>query len=575
MTTARLRAAGDTHAGLQRDNNEDRFFFDDRRGVFCVIDGVGGQLAGERAAEIAADTIRARLVSSNNNGASGPTAASAALRDAFTAANQAILDAASRDRTLNGMACVATVAVADGERLRFGHVGDTRLFKIRDGSITKLTHDHSPVGELEDSGALTEGEAMRHPRRNEIYRDLGSQPRQPDDPAFVEVGEAAFERDAALVLCSDGLSDLVSSGSVRRIVEAHAGAPALAVQELITAANDAGGKDNVTVLVVEGDQFASAVAARGSRRGRTGTMTTPNHPSSTPTSMPVRSPLRTGLLVSITLAAGLVLGSMGLLVAMAYGWSPVALMNRVGLGAVDATKTWRVGLESDADFATINEALARAGSSDTIRVGPGEYREALRIDKGVTLIGEEGTVLRPPLGSPADWTAVTLKTPHARPITLRGIRIVASQEERMGTAIAVEGSQVELEDLEISGAGTAGVDFRDGARGALRRSFVHRNGGSGVVVRAGAEPRVEFNVILHNGSGSSAGAPGVLVEPGGRPALANNGIGHNGGPAVSGLPTAELVELGKQNVLSPPPAVVTLTPPAAPRRTTPRTRPPA
>src|SRR5262245_34282200 len=131
MTSPRLRAAGDTHAGLQRDNNEDRFFFDDRRGVFCVIDGVGGQLAGERAAEIAAETIRARLVSTN--GASAPPVNPAVLRDAFTAANQAIFDAASRDRTLNGMACVATVAVAEGERLRFGHVGDTRLFKIRDG----------------------------------------------------------------------------------------------------------------------------------------------------------------------------------------------------------------------------------------------------------------------------------------------------------------------------------------------------------------------------------------------------------------------------------------------------------
>ena len=166
------------------------------------------------------------------------------------------------------MACVATVALADGDVVRFGHVGDTRLFKIRDGAITKLTRDHSPVGELEDSGALTEVEAMRHPRRNEIYRDLGSRPRERDDPAFIEIGEAPFERDAALVLCSDGLSDLVSSGSVRRIVEAHAGAPALAVQELITAANDAGGKDNVTVLVVEGDAFADAVAARGTRRAR-------------------------------------------------------------------------------------------------------------------------------------------------------------------------------------------------------------------------------------------------------------------------------------------------------------------
>jgi serine/threonine protein phosphatase PrpC len=569
MTAPRLRAAGDTHAGLQRDNNEDRFFFDDRRGVFCVIDGVGGQLAGERAAEIAAETIRGHLVSSN--GANGPTPAPAALREAFAAANQAIFDAASRDRTLNGMACVATVAIADGERLRFGHVGDTRLFKIRDGAITKLTHDHSPVGELEDSGALTEVEAMRHPRRNEIYRDLGSQPRQRDDPAFVEVGEAAFERDAALVLCSDGLSDLVSSGSVRRIVEAHAGAPALAVQELITAANDAGGKDNVTVLVVEGDQFAAAVTTRGTRRGRGRTAATATSPSTMSTS--ADSSGRPMLVAAAALVAGLVLGAAGVLAAEYFGWHPSSLLARLGLAAsASPSRTWRVGLEADADFPTIGEALAKAGATDTIHVGPGEYREALQLTTGVALVGSRASVLRPPLGAPAEWTAITVKGASGGRVS--GFRIVASADERLGTAVAVERASVELEDLEISGAAAAGVDFREGARGALRRSFVHRNGGSGLVIRAGAEPRVEFNVILHNGSGPPA-APGVLVEPGGRPALAANGIGHNGGPAVSGLPAAELLEVAKQNLLSPQPQVVTLTPPSPARRTTPRTRPPA
>lgn len=566
MTPPRLRAAGDTHAGLQRDNNEDRFFFDDRHGVFCVIDGVGGQLAGERAAEIAADTLRARLVS--NNGPSAP----AALRDAFLAANQAIFDAASRDRTLNGMACVATAAVADGERLRFGHVGDTRLFKIRDGAITKLTHDHSPVGELEDAGALTEVEAMRHPRRNEIYRDLGSQPRAQDDGAFVEVGEAPFERDAALVLCSDGLSDLVSSGSVRRIVEAHAGAPALAVQELITAANDAGGKDNVTVLVVEGDQFAAAVAARGSRRGRGRTPMTASASSAMPVSNDSFFARRPGLAATLTLAAGILLGAAGFLAAEYSGWRPASALTWLGLGGPAGPRTWRVGLAADADFPTIAEALTRASAADTIAVGAGEYRESLQITKAVTLVGTRESVLRPPLGAPVDWTAITVA--NASGARVSGFRIVASNEERLGTAIAVERARVELDDLEISGAATAGVDFREGATGSLRRSFVHRNGGAGLVVRAGAEPRVEFNVILHNGSGTSP-APGVLVESGGRPSLSANGIGHNGGPAVSGVPAEELLELGRQNVLSPPPAVVLLTPPATPRRLTPRPRSPS
>src|SRR5690349_4807779 len=249
MSTARSRAAGDTHPGLQRDNNEDRFFFDEAKGVYCVIDGVGGHNAGERAAAIAADTLRASM---------GRTS-EADLRDAFTRASDAIYAAASQDPALAGMACVSSLAAVSNGRVRFAHVGDTRVYKLHAGKIVKLTRDQSPVGELEDGGALTETEAMRHPRRNEIYKDLGSRPPGPEIAASILTGETTFEPDAALLLCSDGLTDQVSSGSIRRIVEAFAGSPALAVQELLTAANDAGGKDNVTVVIVEGERFAGAV----------------------------------------------------------------------------------------------------------------------------------------------------------------------------------------------------------------------------------------------------------------------------------------------------------------------------
>ena len=256
MGTARSRAAGDTDPGLQREQNEDRFFFDEAKGVYCVIDGVGGHNAGERAAAIAADVLRASMARTSE----------ADLRAAFARASDAIYDAASRDPALSGMACVVSLAAISDGRVRFAHVGDTRLYKLRGGAITKLTRDQSPVGELEDSGALTETEAMRHPRRNEIYKDLGSRPPGPDVAASILTGEVAFEPDAALLLCSDGLTDQVSSGSIRRIVEAFAGSPALAVQELLTAANDAGGKDNVTVVIVEGERFAGAVTPRGPRR---------------------------------------------------------------------------------------------------------------------------------------------------------------------------------------------------------------------------------------------------------------------------------------------------------------------
>src|SRR5437764_15398022 len=98
------------------------------------------------------------------------------------------------------MACVLTVAVLDDGDVVVGHVGDTRLYKFRNGSLQKITRDHSPVGEREDARELSELEAMRHPRRNEVFRDVGSEPHHADDPDFIDVERMPFEPDAALLL---------------------------------------------------------------------------------------------------------------------------------------------------------------------------------------------------------------------------------------------------------------------------------------------------------------------------------------------------------------------------------------
>ncbi len=112
------------------------------------------------------------------------------------------------------MACVLTGRRDRDGRAIVGHVGDTRLYKLRRGRIEKVTRDHSPVGEREDARELSELEAMQHPRRNEVYRDVGSEPHEPGDPDFIDVQEIPFEPDAALLLCSDGLTDLVDSASI-------------------------------------------------------------------------------------------------------------------------------------------------------------------------------------------------------------------------------------------------------------------------------------------------------------------------------------------------------------------------
>ena len=567
MTTARSRAAGDTHPGLQREQNEDRFFFDEAKGVYCVIDGVGGHNAGERAAAIAAEVLRASTARTSE----------ADLRAAFARASDAIYAAASTDPALSGMACVCSLAAISNGSVRFAHVGDTRLYKLHGGAIRKLTRDQSPVGELEDGGLISETEAMRHPRRNEIYKDLGSRPPSPDVAASILTGEVPFEPDAALLICSDGLTDQVSSGSIRRIVEAFAGSPALAVQELLTAANDAGGKDNVTVVIVENERFASAVAARSPRRGvAPAPPATAAAPSPTtgsfrrPAPVAVMTPAATSSAGArgrlwpafMWAAIGLVLGVIAVTGARRFGFDIERLWPRAA-----APRTWVVGLEPSADFSNIADAMAKAAPGDTVSVGPGEYREAVTLKSGVRLVGTKDSVLRPPVGAGASFTAVT-----ARRVTdagLAGFVIEDGPGQPLTTGVLAEDATLEVDGVEVSGASHAALDLRAGAKVTVRHSLLRDNEGVGVLIRARAEPRLERNVIIHNGHGSQKRA-GVVVEPGAAPVLVENGIGGNGGDAVQGWPADGLTALGQQNLLSPAPGQAAAPLPPAP---TPRPRP--
>lgn len=236
---------GGTDRGRVRENNEDEFICDNELKLYAVIDGIGGHAAGEKAAEIAKDLIIKRMERQTGTHAER-------LREAITLANNEIFEQAQANREWRGMACVLTVALLGENRVTIGHVGDTRLYLLRGSKVEKVTPDHSPVGEREDAGALSEIEAMRHPRRNEIYRDVGSEMHAPEDENFIDIIEAPFDSESALLLCSDGLSDLVTREEIRTIEEQNAETPDAVVEALITAANEAGGKDNVTVVYVPG-----------------------------------------------------------------------------------------------------------------------------------------------------------------------------------------------------------------------------------------------------------------------------------------------------------------------------------
>ncbi len=244
---------GITDIGIVRTNNEDTFIAEKGKQsesvIACVIDGVGGYEGGEIASGLARQAILDQLKKKDNYTLE-------LLKDALIQANAVVYKERQLSSNNNQMACVATLAVADIEnnKLFFAHVGDTRLYLYRDHTLVKISHDHSFVGFLEDSGRLTEIEAMNHAKRNEINKALGfSDSIEADD--YIETGESPFLPGDVILLCSDGLTDLVDRAAMGNILNADTTIEAKGAQ-LIEAANNAGGKDNITVVLVKNHKTA-------------------------------------------------------------------------------------------------------------------------------------------------------------------------------------------------------------------------------------------------------------------------------------------------------------------------------
>lgn len=235
-----------------RTNNEDAFIAesirDGRYVLACVIDGVGGYEGGEVAAQIARDTILEKLQAETND-------LSNLMRTALILANEKIYEERSRNAVTASMACVLTLVVADTDNNQFwyAHVGDTRLYLLRDRSLVKVTKDHSFVGFLEDNQRISEQEAMQHPKRNEVNKALGFDPNIGLTADYIETGVSPFLPGDLLMLCSDGLSDLLDNQQMLSILTTARGLQQK-TNALIDAANAAGGKDNITVVLVENNK---------------------------------------------------------------------------------------------------------------------------------------------------------------------------------------------------------------------------------------------------------------------------------------------------------------------------------
>jgi PPM family protein phosphatase len=546
-------AAAGSHPGRERENNEDRVLSDPERGIFAVVDGVGGESGGEIAAQTAVDVLRSRL-------SRRTTDTERLIREAIALANKQIWEKSQAEPALAGMACVLTVAVLDGTQATVGHVGDSRLYLLRRGEIRKVTKDHSPVGVREDAGEISEAEAMSHPRRNEIFRDVGSAPHEPDESGFVDIYTVPFDAESALLFCSDGLSDLVPAATVQGIVEARAGRPEQAVRELIDAANKAGGKDNISVVLVEGERFG-----QGIRRPAAA----PDSLDSTHATgrLTPRSPLRgagqasptTGERLRRLFGIGFLVGLLILLAGAGWYFREPLREALARFGLVTPRQAPPLILRVDPQnpdpegFRTLAAALEAAQPGQTIEVAPGEYLGPIELESGVSLVSRtpRAAILRLPQGTAEP--AITAE--GVRDARLAGFRIEGNAQGPLEIGLRLADSTVVVENVEISGAATAGLEISGSDSSEIRDSYIHDNPGTGVLVRDQAAPRLQENLILRNGAGPSPSSglssrsglnsgqprPGIEIRDLARPQLRENRIEENAAAGVW-VPAADRVD---------------------------------
>lgn len=223
-----------THVGKVRYNNEDSLIVIEPN-TFVVADGMGGAQAGEVASQMLVETVKSFLAETP------PPYDEKILSRAITLANDRILEMARRNQNYRGMGTTATILSLDGRQAYFAHVGDSRIYRLRNNFLEQITEDHSYVETLVRRGELTPEEARVHPMKNVLIQAVGAV-----DELFIDTASFTVEGGDTYLLCTDGLTNMVEDASIAEILQ-NAPNPADA---LINAALDAGGRDNISVIVV-------------------------------------------------------------------------------------------------------------------------------------------------------------------------------------------------------------------------------------------------------------------------------------------------------------------------------------
>jgi serine/threonine protein phosphatase PrpC len=524
LSIGELSGAWASDPGQVRGNNEDLAIFEPGLGAYGVIDGVGGQQAGEVAAAIAHTVLRERLLRPLGSPAER-------VSEAVALANNEIARQADGSRDREGMACVVTFGLVTGNTITLGHVGDSRAYKISPRGLQKLTRDHSPVGEREDAREITELDAMHHPRRNEVFRELGGAERDKDAEGFVDVIEVPVEHDCALLFCTDGLTDMVPSSVIEHVVRQYAGDTEAVCDALVAAANEAGGRDNVTVVYVEASGFASAI-----RRAPALPLLLPEVPPASGEPRVEAFPTRpadgeaghsrsvTRLVVGWTIArratwfaAGM---AAGVTVALALVWY---------LGTVDGNRRRTLLVGGRGEFVSIADAIRAARPGDVIELLPGTYTERVDLPDGVDLIARVGgqSIIMAP--SPSDGSApipTAITAAGASGGRIQGVRIAASEDAPLMAGLRVAGGEWAIDGIEIEGPMQAGIDMSGPLTATIRGASFREMRGPAIAVRGASDVTVAGSTFVQN---AEAPHPAMTLDDAPRLSLIRNtfvGYGH-------------------------------------------------
>ena len=236
----KIQGIGKTDVGLKRTNNEDAFVVRPDLGFWAVADGMGGAAAGEVASRIFVETATEAFASNSTAETQMDR-----VKNAFTLANRRMLDHVALHPDHAGMGCTAEILAISGDDIFIGHIGDSRTYRLRNAELKQLSVDHSLVAEQIKQGLISEQDARGHAMRHVILRAVGNK-----EPIELDLLKGKGLPGDIFLLCSDGLTDMVDDAAIQKCLTQEESLQALADQ-LIELAKAAGGKDNITVVLVK------------------------------------------------------------------------------------------------------------------------------------------------------------------------------------------------------------------------------------------------------------------------------------------------------------------------------------